>query len=254
MVSRGRHFVTAEEVAELVDVERSSVPASLQRSREAGTLVSPTKGAWIPVPAEFRTWGAPPASHYIDALMRHLGHPYYVGFLSAAEVHGSSHQSPMVFQVVTPALLRHRQIGRSKIQFIQRSLTAERRTERRNVPTGRLNVSAPEVTVLDLVEAPAFGGGLSNVATVIGELLDEGKLDTTAMASDARVYPMSVAQRVGYLLDFMADATGVEVDTQPLLRLVANAAVTELDPHEPATGTRDDRWRLVANAPIEPDR
>lgn len=228
--------------------------ASVQRSREAGTLVSPTKDAWVPVHAEFRTSGAPPASHYIDALMRHLGHPYYVGFLAAAELHGSSHQSPMVFQVVTPALLRHRQIGRSKIQFVQRSLTNERRTEQRNVPTGRMTVSAPEVTVLDLVETPAFGGGLSNVATVIGELVDEGKLDTAAMANHALSYPMSVAQRAGYLLDFMADAAGAEVDTQPLVRLVEHAAVAELDPHEPAKGTRDDRWRLVVNAPIEPDR
>ena len=31
--------------------------------------------------------GAPPPLHYIDPLMRHLGHPYYVGLLSAARLH-----------------------------------------------------------------------------------------------------------------------------------------------------------------------
>ncbi|MEZ5260010.1 MAG: type IV toxin-antitoxin system AbiEi family antitoxin [Ilumatobacteraceae bacterium] len=107
----------------------------------------------MPVPPEYREAGAPPPSHYIDPLMRHLGHPYYVGLLSAARLHGASHQVPMALQVVTPALLRDRWIGSSRLSFIRRSSARSRPTVQRNVPTGRITVATPEVTVLDLVEA-----------------------------------------------------------------------------------------------------
>ena len=42
------------------------------------------------IPPEFRSWGAVPATHFIDPMMRFLGHDYYVGYLSAAEAHGAA--------------------------------------------------------------------------------------------------------------------------------------------------------------------
>ena len=157
LIARGQHFVSTDEVAELVGVEPSVVSVSLQRAREASKIVSVTKGGWVPVPPEYRGAGAPPPLHYIDPLMRHLGHPYYVGLLSAARLHGASHQVPMVLQVVTPALLRNRRIGSNRIEFIRRSSAARRSTVQHNVPTGRITVAAPVVTVLDLVEGPLVG-------------------------------------------------------------------------------------------------
>jgi hypothetical protein len=52
----------------------------------------------FPRPLEYREAGGPPASWFIDDLMRFLGQPYYVGLLSAAAIHGAAHQQPMVFQ------------------------------------------------------------------------------------------------------------------------------------------------------------
>ena len=126
----------------------------------------------MPIPPEFRTWGAVPASHFIDPLMRYLGHDYYVGFLSAAEFHGAAHQRPQVFQVVTSGRLRDRAFGRVRIEFTTSSDTAARPVVERNTPTGTMRVASPEVTVLDLV-AYRRGGGISNVATVVGELVAE---------------------------------------------------------------------------------
>src|SRR5690606_31080603 len=140
---------------------------------------SPTKGLYVVVPAEYRSWGAVPAAHFIDALMGHLGHEYYVALLSAAEVHGFAHQRPQVFQVMTPARLRDRSFGRVRIQFISETSMAGRRVDVVNTPTGTMRVSSVETTVLDLVAHPRKSGGLSNVATIVGELLDEGKIDVS---------------------------------------------------------------------------
>lgn len=252
LLSQGRNFITTNEAAAVLGVSAVKVPTSLERAREAGKMISVTKGGWVPVPPAHRSAGAPPASHYIDQLMTHLDHPYYVGLLSAAAIHGASHQSPMVFQVATPAKLRERRIGRSRIQFLQRSGMAEKPREQHVVPTGRIWVSTPEVTVLDLVESPHDSGGLSNVATIIGDLLHDQKLHPDALASDAGLYASAIAQRAGYLIDLIADEVGIAINTEPLHRIVADTRYRRLSPGG-SDGERDQRWHLIINTEIEDD-
>lgn len=252
LIGQGRHFISTGELAEIYDISPSSGTASLERAREARKLISVTKGGWVPVPAEYRSAGAPPPSHFIHQLMDHLGHPYYAGLLSAAAIHGAAHQSPMVFQVVTPAKLRERKVGRGRLQFIQRSAMADRPRQQRIVPTGRIWVATPEVTVFDLVESPNEGGGLSNVATVIGELVDDEHLEAATLASVAAPYPGVVAQRVGYLVDLMAGEVGAEFDTDPLHNQLRHVRFRELSPNG-GDGDHDQRWYVIANADIEHD-
>lgn len=252
-MSRGRHFVTTAEVAALVGVEEPKVHISLQRARDARKLVSVTKGGWVPVPPEYRQAGAPPPIHYIDPLMRHLGHPYYVGFLSSARIHGASHQVPMVFQVVTPALLRDRQIGASRVQFIRRAATADRPVQQHNVETGRVTIATPETTVLDIVEAPDLAAGLGNVGNVVGELALEGLIDGHRLADAAVDYPATVAQRAGWLIELMASEVGAPAELDDLAELVAERDYTVLDPRSAVDGRRDRRWRLFVNTEVEHD-
>ena len=252
-MARGRHFVTTEEVAELVGVAPASVRQSLRRPRESNEIVSVTRGAWVPVPPEFRTAGAPPPSHFINPLMKFLGHSYYVGFLTAAAVHGSSHQAAMVFQVATPAVLRDRRIGNAQVRFIRRSEVPGRAVIEHLVPTGRIKVSTPEVTLLDLVESPRHGGGLSNVATVIGQLLEDDKVNPVELATQAQTYPTSVAQRAGYLIDSMGALVGVSVDLEELHQPTNDAEPVLLTVHRGRHGERDKRWGVIVNTEIEPD-
>jgi predicted transcriptional regulator of viral defense system len=253
LMGRGRHYIQTAEVAELLGVDTDVVSDSLQRAREAGKVISVTKGGWVPVPPEYRAAGAPPPINFIDPMMRHLGHAYYVGFLSAAAIHGASHQATMVLQVVTPARLRDRQIGAGRIQFIQRSNADEQPCELKNVPTGRVTVSTPASTVFDLVGFPRAGGGLSNVATVIGDLLIEGQLVPQRLIEAARLYPIAIVQRAGHLIEFMANETGAAIDLDGLAAIVANANVTPLASGRPLSNDRDDRWRVQINTRIEHD-
>ena len=252
LIGQGKHFVSTVEVAEILGVDAASVPASLERARKAGKLISVTKGGWVPVPAEYRNAGAPPPSHFIHQLMEHLGHRYYVGFLSAAAIHGASHQAPMVFQVVTPARLRERWIGRGRIRFIQRSAAGERPRLQHSVPTGRIWVSTPEVTIFDLVEDPRDGAGLSNVATIIGDFLLDSSLDPAKLASVGATYPAAVAQRAGYVIDFMAGEVGAELDTSPLRERLGGSRYRLLSPSG-GDGHHDQRWHVVVNTRIEHD-
>lgn len=203
--------------------------------------------------AQYRPWGSAPASHFIDALMGHLGHDYYVALLSAAEVHGFAHQRPQVFQVMTPARLRERAFGRVRIRFITDASMAGRAVDIVNTPTGTMRVSAIETTVLDLLAHPRSSGGLSNVATIVGEMLEEERIDIPRLAGSAVGYPTSVIQRCGWLLDFMAHRVQVELNTEALAASITSRRSVLLDPSGRRAGEHDARWQVIVNATPEPD-
>lgn len=253
LLGRGRHWVTTTEAAELLGIPERHVAPSLAQSRRRGYLFSPTTGLYVAIPPEFRSWGAVPAAHFVDPMMRHLGHDYYVCLLSAAEIHGFAHQRPQVFQVMTSARLRSRTFGRVRIEFITSVHTSDRPTDVVNTPTGTMRVSTPEATVLDLVSFLNASGALFNVATIIGDMLLEDGLDVGRLAEVASDYPASIVQRTGWILDFMAGRVDVEVDTEPLLSLASSRTTpTPLDPGHGRSGALDRRWNvIVAEYPDE---
>lgn len=253
LLARGRQWVTTSEAAELLGVSPREVPPIAARWRAKSQAFSPTRGAYVPIPPEFRSWGVVPASHFIDPMMRFLGHPYYVAYLSAAEVHGAAHQRPQVFQVVTSGRLRSRACGRVRIEFIHSPAAAARPVVATNTPTGMMQVGTPEVTVLDLVASPAHGGGLSNVATVIGEMLDNGGLDPGELARIGNTYPTAVRQRTGWMVEHVSRLIDHHIDLSSLATSVARAERTPLLPSAGREGTADPRWHVIANADIEPD-
>ena len=253
LLSHGRSWVTTEEAAELLGIPVEHVLPTLARWRRAGHLFSPTRGAYVPIPPEYRNWGVVPAINFVDQMMSHLDHPYYVGLLSAAEFHGFAHQRPQVFQIVTPARLRDRAFGRVRLNFITVADISTRPTVTRNTPTGTLRISTPEATLLDLVSMPRRGAGLSNVATIAGEMLEEDALDLAELAVVAEQYPAAVVQRTGFLLEHVAGIVDVEVDLVGL-RAVALQRITRtrLRPSGPA-GPLGERWNVIVNTQIAPD-
>jgi len=254
LLARGRHWVTTAEVANLIDIPTDQVWAVAARLVKKNQLFSPTRGAYVPIPPEFRSWGVVPASHFIDALMKHLGHDYYVGYLSAAEVHGSANQRPQVFQVLTPARLKDRSFGRVRIEFTSSAHLSRRPVVSVNTPTGVMKVSSPEVTVFDLVADPQHGGGLSNIATVIAELLDTDRLSNTALVEIAGLYRVAVRQRVGWLFDRVLPHVGSEFDLSALAHTIrGRVEPTPLDASGQRAGHLDDRWNILVNTDVEPD-
>lgn len=254
LIGRGQHFITTDDAAALLGVKPSKVRNSLRRPREAGEMLSVTKGGWVPVPAEHRSTGAPPAANFVDPMMRHLGHPYYVGLLSAADIHGSAHQAPQTFQIVTPALLRDRTIGRNHLRFIRRRNTVDHATTVHTVATGRLVISTPETTLLDLAEAPLQGGGLSNIATVTAELLEDHKINPEALTIEASKYAPTIGRRLAYLIELVSADTGYTVDLSELrANLDFTSPPTPLSIHHDPNGELDTRWNLIINTEIEPD-
>ena len=248
LLSEGTSWFTAHEAAEAVGVPVAHVYPGLKRLMDRGQVFSPARGFYVPIPPEFRTWGSVPATHFVDAMMHHLNRRYYVGLLSAAELHGAAHQRPQVFQVMVERPLAARRNGRTRLSFHVRSRLAKVPTEQMTTPTGYLVVSTPEATVLDLASRPADGGGLDNVATVLVELAEEGMLDIAALAAAAGSSSVSALRRVGWMLERFTD-----LDVSQLRELAATSAPTMLDPHGGRRGPIDAGWGLIVNSPVEPE-
>lgn len=249
-LAEGRYAFTVADTAEaLGGVSRQAAVENLVRLQKRNEVFSPAKGLYVAIPPEYRSWGVVPADWFVDDLMRHLRRPYYVALLSAARIHGASHQAPQVFQVMTTtARIRDREIGRVRLRFYGSKNVEEDKVERVTVPTGYAVVSAKETTVVDLVSHYRDVGGYGNVATILREI---GELNGSEVARVAARRGRAVVRRTGWFVEQFGKTDDLEA-----LKQAARVDVGEpspLDPSGPRRGKTDRGWRLRVNRTVEPD-
>jgi predicted transcriptional regulator of viral defense system len=248
LAGRGRyHFTTAEAVAALSS-SPIAVRAAIRRLRGKARVAMPFRGFHLIIPPEYRALGCLPADQFVPQLMEHLGLAYYAGLLSAASLHGAAHQSPMVFQTIVADNRPEIHCGRVRVEFVARRNVADIPTKQKNTLRGILRISTREATAFDVVGYPGHAGGLSNVATVLSELVEH--MDAEKLLAETEHSPLPWTQRLGYLLE-RVDATKLAA---PLADHVADHT-TEYVPLRPrksvVDATRDTRWRLFVNEEVE---
>lgn len=246
----GRYVFTHPHVEALAQASAAAIKMTLYRLKKSGAIVAPKRDFFVLVPREYRAAGCPPASWFIDDLMRHMGRRYYVGLLTAAALHGAAHQQPMAFQVMVDSPERGIKAGRVRIDFHMTSVFDGAATLPMQTETGTMMVATPETTAFDLVRFPQASGYWSNIATVLSELAE--KLDPEALADGAKRVARADVQRLGWLLDFVEKSDLAEA-------LATTVAGKRLLP-TPLTGTRDSagarldpRWHVLVNDDVEPD-
>jgi predicted transcriptional regulator of viral defense system len=250
LAAHGRHHFTTEEAAAALGRSIPAVRAALRRLKAKGEIADPFRSFHVIVPPEYRRLGSLPADQFVPQLMQHLGEPYYVALLSAAELHGAAHQRPQAFQVMVKTNRRTIECGAVRVQFIARKDMASTPVVEKTTPRGLLRVASPEATALELVGYADQSGGLDNVASVLTELVEA--IDPDRLLSECGRSPIAWAQRLGYLLDLtehreLADKLAPSVvahvkDVAPLVRAKSRGGAP-----------RDERWKLAVNATVEPD-
>ena len=251
LLSAGRTVFTAEEAEQALGVGHGAFLDAAERLQRREALLNPRQGFYVVVPPQYASWGAPPPTWYIDALMLREDPAYYVGLLKAAELHGATHQAVMEFQVVTAKRLPRIRAGRSLIVFyFRKDMEAVRAgVEDRKTDTGTMKISSAALTALDLLRYPQASAGIDNVATVLSDLGQ--KIDPEQLATLSARAERPVVQRLGYLLEHLGhDAlTGPMLDT---LRTRGSLPWTELDRQEardpnfaPEPRQRDLRWCII---------
>jgi len=181
--------------------------------------------------------------------MKAMDRPYYVGLLSAAGIHGASHQQPQEFQVLTDRPVRSLEVGRARVRFFVSKRSTDTAVQSVKTPTGMMCVSTPESTAVDLVRFARAAGRLDNVATVLVDLaplLDPKRLLEVVRASA----DLPNAQRLGYLLERVRGRPQAKALREWLER--QSLRVIPLRPGRTAAGAAEDlRWHVSIAEPIE---
>lgn len=247
--ANGRLHFTTEQAAEATGASLVATRAALRRLKRKGLVATPVRGFHVFVPPEYRRLGCLPAPQFIPQLMAWLEAPYYLGLLSAAELHGAAHQRPQVTQVIVPANRPSIRCGRVGVQFVARRNAEDIPTVSTNTPRGPVKMSSPEATAFDLVGYSRHSGGLSNVLTVLSELTE--RLEAERLTQVAPLSPLPWAQRLGYLLELAE-----RPDLTPSLVRYVEQHVHEYGPLRPSAamrGERNERWKLFVNETLEGD-
>lgn len=259
LLSKGQLVFSREDAQKELGLSAGALLDAAERQQRRGHLISPRRGFYVIIPPQYLAWGAPPPTWYIDRLMCHEDRPYYVGLLKAAELHGSSHQAVMEFQIVTDKRLPKIKAGRSALAFYYRKdmEAVASAVEEHKTDTGRMKVSSTELTLLDLLRYPRAGGGLDNVVTVLSDLGE--RIDPRKLAKLSPAFERTVLQRLGYLLDRFTHSNR----TSPLYKFVSQGSPLpwiELEPSQAADPdfaldpvVKDQRWRVTVRRIPEPD-
>ena len=250
LATSGRYSFTSAQARAALQVSADAAKLALNRLGRQGLVAAPARGFYVVVPPEYRSLACLPAEQFIPALMDLKGQTYYAGLLSAAQYYGAAHQRPQEFQVFLEKNRRPIRCGKVRIRFIARKEAKKVPIRDFNTPRGRIHVSTPDATAIDLAGYPQYAGGLGQVATVLSELANE--LSSEGLAAAAATAPLPWAQRLGYLLE-RAEAGHVTAALQEFVHEHAREYTPLVPGVSTSEGQRLKDWKLLLNADVEPD-
>ncbi len=254
--NRGRiSFSLSQLLEENPEISEIAIRSALSRLSKKGKVVPIHKGFYLIISSEYALRGIIPPVQFIDDLMKYLNRSYYVGTISAAALYGAAHQAPQEFFVLTEyPVMRPTAKKGIKINYISRHTIAANLLNEKKTQSGYVKVSSEILTAIDLVQYQNRSGGLSRVATVLFELMED--INPDSFSDDLFDYSTTSAlQRLGYLFEF-------ELDNQLLADTLYKRTMEygsrfqriQLRQSVPYQGILpDNRWRVAVNIEIEMD-
>jgi len=254
ILARGKYGFGLEELKESnSNMSDTAIKFALKRLSDKGKVRSIFKGYYLVIPAQYRTKGILPPTLYLDQFMKYLQRPYYVALLNAAAFHGSAHQQPQEFFVMTNfPVLRPTYRNGLKVNYISIGKIPELLIEKRKTETGYLNISNPVLTACDLIQFEKRVGGLNRAATVINGLLDEIKPPDYSSILLEHVH-VTTLQRLGYLLEKMGSDSGLaDALYKSMNQNKLNIFRIPLQTGKSTKGySSKNRWKVIVNSKVE---
>lgn len=249
--AKGRYAFTLEELKDKLEVTDKAILQNLYRLKTKNKIVQIRKGFYTILPAEYARYGVIPSNMYLDDMMLSLHKNYYLGLISAAAIHGASHQQSMETFVITekPAL-RDIKNKKLKLNFLVKNEWNKEDIQKVKTEAGYINVSSPELTALDLLYY-VDKLGMNRVITILKELVEVIKPNT--LAKTAKNYSQIAAvQRLGYLLEYELQN---EKLSQAIYTTIADKKGTNIPlmPGKNKKGNTNTKWRIINNIKIESD-
>ena len=185
------------------------------------------------------------------ALASRIVDPYYLGFGTAAAQYGLTTQHRNTIFLVTPARLRGRELGDSRVRIVTQATSKFFGFGPVDTLGYMVMMSDREKTAIDCIDHPDLAGGVDEVAAVLATA--SRRFDWTKAADYLeRIDSGALVRRFGWLVDYVKADLPPEVRTR-LLQLAGRSRKTWLgaDPGraravEGAIGF-DETWRVFVN-------
>jgi len=249
--SRGCYTVTQNELLERFYISPKALNQSLFRLKSKKQIAQIRKGFYAIIPPEYSHQGMLPVYLFADDLMKSLKKNYYLGFYSAAAIHGAGHQQPMESQIIIerPAL---REIKNDKlsISFFTRNKWNTSDIIDKKTDAGYVKVSSPELTALDLVSYSSKIGGLNRMLPILedlAEIMKPSKLYRTAK----RYNKITVVQRLGFLLNTVIGSGELSAALKKLLRESDYNIIPLSIVHKNKEGEVNTDWKIIINSDLQ---
>ncbi len=196
-------FSVTELAKNFPEFSLNALQMNLKRLNKKNKIRHIMKGFYAIIQPEYRQRKIIPPELFIDALFAYLERPYYFGLLSAAALHGASHQQAMEYYAfIDKPSIRPTNIAGLKINYVVKNLFPESGIDERKTDAGYINISSPELTAIDLIEYQHRIGGLNRAATVLYELSESMSPVNLSVILNSNIQK-SVLQRLGYILEFV---------------------------------------------------
>jgi len=241
---------TVVPIDQLSGMNRGYARKMLFSLNKKGALYRIAKGVYIVIPPDMI---ANPLKFIndpylvIDQLMEVFGEKYYIGYQSAAQLHGIAEQMPLSISVVVSNQRRPLHFGNQRIDFRKSSKAKFFGVQRIKYSDSFLNVSDIEKTIIDCLERYDLCGGIDEVARIISNALKDinGKKLVEYLK---RFGNQPLLQRMGFIMDILL-LNGFDIDKELLKymeKLVGKRKYC-LDPKMKGKGRYSKRWKIVEN-------
>ncbi|MBH5385048.1 type IV toxin-antitoxin system AbiEi family antitoxin domain-containing protein [Bradyrhizobium diversitatis] len=233
--------IQVSDVADVLGASRVEAAKRLARWREQGWLSRVGRGAYVP--ASLVTLGAERVLDDAWVLVPALFSPAYIGGRTAAEHWDLTEQIFKDIVVITGQAIRVRQQQRHGFDFTLKHLKSEKIFGTKPVWRHQSKVLVSDVhrTIIDMLDDPAIGGGIQQVADCLNAYFrrpDRG--DAKLIEYADRLGNGAVFKRLGFLAE--RQDGGAALVEQCHARLTAGNA--KLDPALECTRLIS-RWRLL---------
>ncbi len=230
-----------------------SIRSELSRLVNKGEIVNLRKGYYLIIPPRYVASGKLPIQLYVEKLFRYLNQNYYLGFYTAAKIHGASHQQIQRDYVMT-ATPKLNDISKNSfdIRFFTTIHWPDKNILTKKADAGVYKISSPVLTALDLIHHQTKLGGLNRMLATIEELAEE--INEHDLAKLLSWYPnRSTLQRFGFLLEEIGGNEDHQEKVFDQLKSIKYFPVLLSPNSQQKPGSVNNRWKVDVNIKLESD-
>lgn len=231
----------------------SSVKSELSRLASKKEILNLRKGFYLIITPRYSTAQKIPVQLYCEKFFKYLERNYYLGFYSAARLHGASHQQVQrdYLMIQSPKL---KDISKKTIdiRFLTTTCWPAKNIQTKQSDAGEYRVSSPALTAADLIHYQSKLGGINRMLATIEELAELiHEQDVMELLS---WYPhRSTIQRLGFLLEEVGadpkilDVLFSSIDTARYFPVLLSPQTNQ------KPGAVGNRWKVDVNVKMESD-